>query len=153
MAKRNLVYNEVDPSHECEGVFCKNDLTLHLSFIRQSNMLMIRNFELHQVVKKIEMSSTSLPVTMQLMPHGSSPFICIALQDKSLKLIDYMNEENQTQIQTMHDELKSMKVCPNGRYVLTGGNRGDLTLWAIHKKISEPRAYTEAVRADAPLGR
>lgn len=34
MAKRNLVYNEVDPMHECEGVFANNDLTLHLSFIR-----------------------------------------------------------------------------------------------------------------------
>ena len=42
-------------------------------------MLMIRNFELHQVVKKIEMSNSSLPVTMQLMPHGSSPFICVAM--------------------------------------------------------------------------
>jgi WD40 repeat protein len=34
MAKRNLVYNEVDPNHECEGVFVNNDLTLHLCFIR-----------------------------------------------------------------------------------------------------------------------
>ena len=112
-----------------------------------------RNFELHQVVKRIEISSTSLPVTMQLMPQGSSPFICIALRDNSLKLIDYMNEENQTHIQTMHEELKSMKVCPNGRYVMTGGNRGDITLWAIHKKILEPKAYNEAVRTDAMLGR
>lgn len=34
MAKRNLVYNEVDPNNECEGVFANNDLTLHLCFIR-----------------------------------------------------------------------------------------------------------------------
>jgi hypothetical protein len=34
MAKRNLVYNEVEKSHECEGLFSKNDLTLHLCFIR-----------------------------------------------------------------------------------------------------------------------
>ena len=34
MAKRNLVYNEVEPLHECEGVFSKTDLTLHLCFIR-----------------------------------------------------------------------------------------------------------------------
>ena len=47
MAKRNLVYNEVSKEHECEGVFAKNDLTLHLSFIRQSNQLVLRNFELH----------------------------------------------------------------------------------------------------------
>ena len=34
MAKRNLVYNEVDPMHECEGLFVNNDLTLHVCFIR-----------------------------------------------------------------------------------------------------------------------
>ena len=34
MAKRNLVYNEVNSDHECEGVFANNDLTLHISFIR-----------------------------------------------------------------------------------------------------------------------
>ena len=93
MAKRNLVYNEVDPQHECEGVFANNDLSLHLCFIRQCNQLLIRNFELHQVVKRIEMSGHSLPRTMQLMP-GSSPFICVSLMDNSIKLIDFMNEEN-----------------------------------------------------------
>lgn len=93
MAKRNLVYNEVDPMHECEGVFTNNDLTLHLCWIRQCNFLFIRNFELHQVVKRIEMSSSSLPKTMQLMP-GNTPFVCVALQDNSIKLIDFMNEAN-----------------------------------------------------------
>ncbi len=34
MAKKNLVYNEVDEMHECEAVFANNDLTLHLCFIR-----------------------------------------------------------------------------------------------------------------------
>lgn len=138
--------------HECEGVFSKNDLTLHLSFIRMSNQLIIRNFELHQVVKRIEMSGTSLPVTMQLMPTGNSPFVCVALRDNSLRLIDYMNEDNQSHVQTMHDELKTMKVCPNGRYVLTGGNRGDISLWKLSKKILQPEAYEDAVRTDAPLG-
>ena len=47
MAKKTLVYNEVAEQHECEAVFSKNDLTLHLGFIRKSNMLFIRNFELH----------------------------------------------------------------------------------------------------------
>ena len=78
MAKRNLVYNEVDPLHECEGVFTNNDLTLHLSWIRQCNFLFIRNFELHQVVKRFEMSSSSVPKSMQLMP-GNTPFVCVAL--------------------------------------------------------------------------
>ena len=93
LSKKNLVYNEVDPMHECEGVFANNDLTLHLSFIRQCNMLLIRNFELHQVVKRIEMSPTSFARSMQLMP-GNSPFVCVSLLDNSIKLIDFMNEDN-----------------------------------------------------------
>lgn len=47
LAKKNLVNNEVDPSHECEALFSKTDMNLHLSFIRRSNQLFIRNFELH----------------------------------------------------------------------------------------------------------
>jgi len=27
-----------------------------------------------------------------------------------------------------------MKLCPNGRYVLTGGSRGDIALWSLKKK-------------------
>jgi hypothetical protein len=50
MSKHNLVHNEVDPSHECEGIFSKTDLTIHLSFIRRSNYLFVRNFELHQII-------------------------------------------------------------------------------------------------------
>ena len=65
-------------------------------------MLLIRNFELHQVVKRIEMSSTSLARSMQLMP-GNSPFVCVSLQDNSIKLIDFMNEANQASIETMHE--------------------------------------------------
>ena len=132
MAKRNLVYNEVDPLHECEGVFCNNDLTLQLCWIRQCNFLFIRNFELHQVVKRIEMHPSSRPRTMQLMP-GNTPFVCVSFEDNSIKLIDFMNEANQSRIETMHDELTCMKVCPNGRYILSGGNKGDVSLWAVNK--------------------
>jgi hypothetical protein len=56
MSKRNLVYNEVNSEHECSGIFANNDLTLNLTFIKSCNMLFIRNFELHQVVKRVEMS-------------------------------------------------------------------------------------------------
>jgi WD40 repeat protein len=77
------------------------------------------------------MSGTALPITMQLMPTGNSPFICVALTDNTLKLIDYMNEDNQSSILTMHEKLVTMKVCPNGRYVLTGGSSGDISLWSI----------------------
>lgn len=147
MAKRNLVYNEVNVNHECEGVFANNDLTLHLSFIRMCNQLFIRNFELHQVIRRIEMSSNSLPRSMQLMP--SVPFVCVTLQDNTVKLIDFMNEANQASIQTLHEELTSMKVCPNGRYILTAGNRGDVCLWSVNKRILAPEAMRDAVRTDA----
>ena len=56
------------------------------------------------------------------MPGGQSPFVCISFNDNTVKLIDFMNEANQTKLETMHDELKTMKVCPNGKYVLTAGN-------------------------------
>ena len=81
---------------------------------------------------------------MQLMP-GNSPFICVALKDNSVKLIDFMNEANQAWIETMHEELTTMKVCPNGRYVLTAGNRGDVSLWKVHKQILEPEALKDAL--------
>ena len=57
-----------------------------------------------------------------------------------------MNEDNQTSVKTMHDQLTTMKICPNGRYVLTGGNRGDVILWKIDKKILEPDVIRDAIR-------
>jgi len=62
MAKRNLVSNEVKSEHECMGTFVNNDMTLHICFIKKCNQLFIRNFELHQVVKRIELHVNSLPV-------------------------------------------------------------------------------------------
>ena len=32
------------------------------------------------------MSGTALPITMQLMPTGNSPFICVALTDNTLQI-------------------------------------------------------------------
>jgi hypothetical protein len=133
--------------HECQAVFTNNDLSLHLSLIKECNMLFIRNFELHQVVKRIELSQTSLPIQMQLMPT-SIPFIAVAFRDGSIKLVDFMNEANQASIQTLHEDLTMMKVCPNGRYVMTAGNRGDVCLWQINKRIHAPAAMDDAVRYD-----
>ena len=100
------------------------------------------------MVKRIEMSGTSLPMTMQVMP-GSSPFVCVALQDNSIKLIDYMNEANFASTETMHEQLTTVKVCPNGKYILSGGNRGDLSLWAVSKKILKPEeAIRDAIKID-----
>ena len=147
MAKRNLVFNEVDSENECQGVFTNNDLTLHLSFIKSCNQLFVRNFELHQVVRRIELSNSSLPRMMQLMP-SSIPFICVSMKDNSVKLIDFMNDANQASIETLHEELTSLKICPNGRYVLTAGNRGDVCLWSIKKKILAPEAINDAIRTN-----
>lgn len=47
MAKRNLVYNEVSVENEVETAFLNNDLGSHISFVRKSQNLFIRNFELH----------------------------------------------------------------------------------------------------------
>ena len=57
-----------------------------------------------------------------------------------------MNEANQAEIQTTHEEITAMKICPNGRYVLTGGNLGDVSLWAIRKKILAPEAMNDAIQ-------
>lgn len=31
-----------------------------------------------------------------------------------------------------------MTMCPNGRYILTAGNKGDIILWSITKKNTIP---------------
>mmetsp|Transcript_13826 Transcript_13826/g.13488 ORF Transcript_13826/g.13488 Transcript_13826/m.13488 type:complete len:88 (+) Transcript_13826:767-1030(+) len=55
ISKRNLVFNEVQEENECQGVFASTDLALYLSFIKKCNYIFVRNFELHQVSKKIEL--------------------------------------------------------------------------------------------------
>lgn len=41
------------------------------------------------------MHDSAVPLNMQLMPQqGSVPFVCVAFSDGSVKLIDYMNEDN-----------------------------------------------------------
>lgn len=47
LAKRNLVYNEVNEENQTQGIFLNNDLASHISYVRKSNNLFIRNFELH----------------------------------------------------------------------------------------------------------
>jgi len=50
-----------------------------------------------------------------------------------MKMIDLVNEENTSEIKTIHEESKLLKVCPNGRYILTGGDKGDICIWSISK--------------------
>jgi hypothetical protein len=47
LAKRNLVFNEVNNENRCEAVFANSDLALYLGFIRKCNYIFVRNFELH----------------------------------------------------------------------------------------------------------
>lgn len=49
-------------------------------------------------------------------------------------MIDFINTENTSEIATIHEEVKVMRVCPNGRYVLTGGTKGDICIWAIKRR-------------------
>ena len=50
--------------------------------------------------------------------------------------------------ETMHEDLKSIRVCPNGRYIISGGNRGDLSLWCVKKQILQPDAIRDAIKVD-----
>lgn len=44
---------------------------------------------------------------------------------------------------TTHEEAKAMKICPNGRYVLTGGSRGDIALWSVKKREVTPEEVAQ----------
>ncbi len=48
-------------------------------------------------------------------------------------MIDFVNESNTTSIVTMHEQVKTIKVCPNGRYLLTAGTKGDIAIWAVKR--------------------
>jgi hypothetical protein len=60
VAKRTLVTNEVSELHRCEGVFSNSDLTLHISFIAKAANIFFRNFELHQVVRRVDLGALPL---------------------------------------------------------------------------------------------
>jgi len=72
MSKRHIPSNEVSYENETEAVFLNNDLGSYICFVRKCNALFIRNFELHQVVKKIDIDSRCLH--MELAP-GSAPYL------------------------------------------------------------------------------
>ena len=68
-AKRNFVRNEVDEAHLSQGLFSNADLTLHISFIAKAPYIFVRNFELHQVVRKIALNS--LPLELSQTPSSA----------------------------------------------------------------------------------
>ena len=73
---------------------------------------------------------------MQIAP-GSSPYIFVILDDNSVRMIDFVNEANQSSIKTIHDHIKSLKVCPNGRYVMSAGDKGDVVIYSVRRVQSD----------------
>jgi WD40 repeat protein len=65
--------------------------------------------------------------------------------DNVVKLIDTVNPENTSEILTTHEEVKLMRVCYNGRYILTGGSRGDICLWSIKKREVTPEEVAQMI--------
>ena len=60
MTQRTLVHNESTLENEVEAYFLNNDLASYICYIRKCNALFIRNFELHQIVKKINLTARLL---------------------------------------------------------------------------------------------
>ena len=102
LAKRNLVYNEKCPDHETEAIFLNNDLASYICYVRKSNNLFIRNFELHQVVKRIQLDF--LCINMQMAP-GSAPYVFMIGDNNCLTMVDFVNETNNTNVKTIHDSV------------------------------------------------
>lgn len=81
-------------------------------------------------MKKIDLQS--LPLQISITPNSS--FFIVLQQDNLLKMIDFVNVENTSEIMTIHEEAKVLKMCPNGRYILTGGSSGDVCIWNIKRR-------------------
>ena len=61
-------------------------------------------------------------------------------------MIDFVNEKNFTSLKTIHDSVKLLKVCPNGRYVLTAGDKGDIIIYSV--KRAKPDLEAPSLQAD-----
>ena len=79
---------------------------------------------------------------MQMAP-GSAPYVYLTSEDNTLTMLDFVNEENKTTVKLVHDEVCAMKVCPNGRYVLTGGDKGDIIMWKVRRAQADYKAAAE----------
>ncbi len=67
------------------------------------------------------------------MAPGNTPFFFVTCEDNTISMVDFVNEENRSKVELILDEVRSMKVCPNGRYVLTGGDKGDIVVWKVRR--------------------
>ena len=141
LSKRNLVFNEACADNETQACFLNNDLSSYICYVRKCNSLFVRNFELHQVVKKIDF--VGRPLTMEMAP-GSAPYVFLLLDTNKICMIDFVNESNTTDVETLHEQVTQLKVCPNGRYVMTSGTAGDIGIWSVRRTRSQ--ATTEMAR-------
>jgi len=87
---------------------------------------------------------------MQLGP-GTAPYVYLITEDNTVRMIDFVNEANQARLKTIHDQVKSVHVCPNGRYVLTGGDKGDIIIYSVRRKVPDQvqQMATQAFSGDA----
>ena len=89
IAQRQLVDNKREPMNATEAVFLNNDLASYICFVKKCNSLLIRNFELHQVVKKIDLNCRLLH--MEMAP-GSAPYVHLITESNDIVMIDFVNE-------------------------------------------------------------
>lgn len=125
------MHNEVSEENQVEVGMLNNDLASYVCYVRKSPNLFIRNFELHQVVKRIELHAR---IQQLEMAPGNAPFLYVTCEDNTLNMVDFVNEANRSQVDLIHDSVRSMKVCPNGRYVMTGGDKGDIVVWKVRRQ-------------------
>jgi WD40 repeat protein len=130
--QRKTIFNHILQENSCNGIFAHNDLNTYICYIRQCQNIFFRNFALHQVVKRIELDS--LPRQIEFSP--TSHFFYVLQADNVIKMIDSVNEENTSSILTIHEEAKTLTVCPNGKYLITGGSKGDICIWAVNRAES-----------------
>jgi len=63
------------------------------------------------------------------MGPQSSAHVLVLLKDNSIKMVDYVNETNCCTTETIHDTCKLFRLSPNGRYMLTAGDKGDIVVY------------------------
>jgi len=80
---------------------------------------------LRQVVKKISLET--LPKHLKMFNNGK--FFAVVLDNNSFRVIDTLNEENVLLVKTSHDQITQLEISPNSRYIMTGGDKGDIVLW------------------------
>jgi len=69
------------------------------------------------------------PLKLKMIPWGT--YIIVTEEDRSFKLIDPMNDNNQLKVKTTHQEITELEISPDGRIIFTGGDQGEIHLWKL----------------------